>query len=176
MDVSRELGLINKHIRHRNSYAGESVVWYEFSPLQAYGGSSLYDDVYDEGGPGSTGRTYKKGVTVPTIYISEVEDSYRAIPEGRQPVQNIQATILFEDLKRAGISDPSEYGPHLNDMFLYDNRFYKVSDYKVRGRIDDEVIVLVTGYEVFTDQEMPFDTGPDGIFETKLSWPTSFPS
>jgi len=176
MDVSRELGLINKHIRHRNQYAGESVVWYEFDPLQSDGGGSLYDDIYDEGGPGSTGRMYKKGVKVPTIYITEIEDSYRAIPEGRQPVQNIQATVLFEDLKRAGINNPREYNQHLNDIFLYDHRYYKVSDYKARGRVDSEVIVLVNGYEVFPDQEMPYDTGPDGIFETRLSWPTSFPS
>lgn len=176
MDVSRELGLINKHIRHRNQYAGESVIWYEFDPLAKDGGSSLYDDIYDEGGPGSTGRSYKKGVVLPTIYITEVEDNFRAIPEARQPVQTLQATILFQDMVRAGISDPGEYENHLNDMFLYDNRFYKVSDYRARGRIDKEVIVLINGFEVFPDQEMPYDTGPDGIFETKLSWPTSFPS
>ena len=33
MDIRRELDLINKHFRKHHDTAGETVVWYEFSPF-----------------------------------------------------------------------------------------------------------------------------------------------
>jgi hypothetical protein len=173
MNVGRERSLINKHVRYRNREAGEHVIWYEFMPINTSG--SVYDDVYNEGGPGSLGRNYKSGVLVPTIYASESEDSFRAIPDGRQVTQNSTVTILFADMERAGVSNPREYNAHLNDMYKYDGRYYKISDYRVRGRLDKEVVITVQGFEVFVDQELPFDPGPDSIFTATLPWPTSFP-
>jgi hypothetical protein len=179
MDPRRELGLINKHVRRRNREAGEHVVWYEFKKLST--GGSLYDDVYDEGAPGIGGKAYAKGVNVPTIYVEEVEDSYRAIAEGRQPTQLVRLTILFKDLVSAGIEDAREYRDHLNDVFEYDSRFYKIQDYKVRGRLhrdspSGEAIAVVAGYEVFLDQEMPFSNGPRNPEVYDLPWPSTFPS
>lgn len=179
MDTRRELGLINKHIRQRNRDAGEYVVWYQFNPLDT--GGSTYDDVYDEGAPGIGGKTYDRGIVVPTIYVEEVEDSYRAIDDGRQPTQNIRLTVLFKDLVSVGIEDPREYRPHLNDVFEYDSRFYKIQDYRVRGRLhrfnpSGEAIVVVAGYEVFIDQEMPFSFGPRNPDIQDLPWPNTFPS
>jgi hypothetical protein len=178
MDTRRELSLINKHIRQRNRDAGEYVVWYQFQPLNQ---GSDYDDVYDEGALGSGGKSYVRGITVPTIYVEEVEDSYRAIDDGRQPTQNIRLTILFKDLVSVGIEDPREYKDHLNDVFEYDSRFYKIQDYRVRGRLHranptGEAIVTVAGYEVFLDQEMPFSTTPRNPQVHALPWPTTFPS
>jgi hypothetical protein len=174
MDPRRELSLINKHVRRRNREAGESIVWYEFQTLQ--GGYSVYDDVYDEGVPGASGRNYKTGIIIPTIYIEEVEDGYRAIEEGRQPVQNLVATILYKDAVAAGLSTPDEYNKHLNDMLEYDGRFYKVRNYNARGRLPEEVILKVSAYEVLVDQEFPFDRGPQNPKISTLPWPTSFPS
>lgn len=173
MDSRRELSLINKHIRQRNRDAGESVVWFEFSPLQ--GGYSSYDDVYDEGVPGSGGRTYKNGVVVPTIYIAEMEDAYRSIPDGRQPVQNISATILFKDLVARGISNPESYESHLNDVFLYDSKYYRINRYVARGRLPEEVVVTIDGFEIYIDQEMPYDNGPHHQDISTLPWPASLP-
>ena len=174
MDVRRELGLINKHVRRRNREAGEHIIWFEFSPFS--GGYSEYDDVYDEGVPGSGGRNYKNGVVIPTVYVAEAEDSFRSIPDGRQTVQNIQVTALYRDVVSSGISNPDEYNGHLNDMFFYDNRYYRVNEYVVRGRLKEEVIVLISGFEIYIDQEMPFDIGPQNPRLSDLPWPTSLPS
>jgi hypothetical protein len=179
MDTRRELGLINKHVRLRNREAGENVVWYEFKDLGT--GGSVYDDVYDEGVPGAGGKSYDRGLIVPTIYVEEVEDEFRAIDDGRQPTQNLRATILFKDIEAAGVTNPREYNKHLNDLFEYDSRYYRVRSYRVRGRMNNEhpngeAMLLVTGVEIFPDQEMPFSFGPRNPAIHDLPWPTSFPS
>ena len=174
MDPRRELSLINKHVRRRNREAGETVIWYQFQPLQ--GGYSVYDDVYDEGVPGSGGRNYKPAITIPTIYIEEVEDTYRAIEDGRQPTQNLRTTILYKDAVSCGMEGADEYNAHLNDVLEYDGRYYKVSDYRARGRIPTEAILVVQAYEIFLDQEFLFDNGPRNPRTSSLPWPTSFPS
>lgn len=179
MDPRRELGVINKAVRRRNREVGGQIIWYEFKPVNT--GGSLYDDVYDEGAPGIGGRAYKTGVPISTIYVEELEDSYRAIDEGRQPTQSVRATILYQDLVAAGLDDPREYQPRLNDVFEYDSRYYKVQDYKVKGKLSHEqpageVVVAVTGFEVYVDQEFPFSNGPKNPKLTTLPWPTSFPS
>jgi len=167
--TGRELGAIQKHVRFRNREAGRPIVWYEFKPLE--GGHSVYDDIYDEGGPGTGGRNYEQGVVVNTIYIDEYEDSYRAIEEGRQPTQNIDMVILLKDMVAAGISNPYEYNDHLNDILSFDGRFYKIRQYHARARIPIGVVAKITGYEIFIDQEFPFDLGPQHFHFDTLPWP-----
>jgi len=176
-DVRTELSLIQKHVRQHNREAGESVMWYEFSPFaDTPAEGSTYDDIYDEGAPGEGGRSYLSGFVIPTIYVMEVEDTFVSEDFGRQPTQNIMVTFLYDDAIRAGMTEPREYKPHLNDLFLYDSRWYKVNEFRVRGRlIDQEVIVRVQGYEVFIDQEFGFDNSPaESSFD--VLWPPSFPA
>jgi len=177
MDIRRELDLINKHFRKHHDTAGETVVWYEFSPFTgASATASAYDDVYDEGPIGSPGRRYQKGITVPVLLASENEDRKRAIPDGRQVMQTMDIFISIKDMREAGISDPYEYRGHLNDIFLYDGRYYSVFNYRVRGRLRDDVFVLVNGIEIYISQEMPFDPGPEHVGINNFPWPTSLPS
>lgn len=175
MHVSTELSLINKHVRqHNRETESEPVVWFEFLSL---GMGSEYDDIYDEGGPGPlTGRNYAGGILVPTTYISENEDSFVANEDGRQVLQNIRLTILFLDAERAGITDAAEYQRHLNDIIFYDGRYYKINDYRVWGRLPTEVLIGVAGFEVYVDQEFPFDAGPPAAIHQTLPWPSSFPA
>ncbi len=176
VDVRKELSLINKHIRQHNREAGESVLWYEFLPFAASASAgSVYDDVYDEGVPGVGGRAYAPGVSISTVYVEETEDKFTLQEDGRQPTQNIYVVMLFDDVRRAGLTNPREYQPHLNDLFFYDGRFFKVSDYHVRGRLEDEVVVGVQGYEVYIDQEFGLDVPPDTPTVENLPWPDSFP-
>jgi hypothetical protein len=171
VDVQREHRLINKHAKRRNREAGESLIWYEFLPL---GEGSSYDDVYDEGDVGPIGRAYGSGIVIPTIYVEEVEDDFRAIDTGRQPVQNLQVVMLMDEVIRSGLTEPWEYQPHLNDMFYYDGRYYKVFRYKVRGRLHNDVLLSVGGTEIYVDQEMNLDVPPTPPFVENLPWPSTF--
>lgn len=175
MDVRRELDLINKHFRRHHKHANESVVWYEFEPLGAASVNSIYDDIYDEGTPGSGGRSYKPGVLLPILLGAENEDQRRAIPEARQVVQTMDIFIPIRDMRDAGISNPFEYRHHLNDLFLYDGRYYSVFDYRVRGRLKDDVFVLVTGQELYIDQEFINDPGPEPLRIDNFPWPAQLP-
>lgn len=175
MDVRRELDLINKHFRRHHKHANESVVWYEFEPLGAASVNSIYDDIYDEGTPGNGGRSYKPGVLLPILLGSESEDQRRAIPEARQVVQTMDVFIPIRDMREAGISNPFEYRHHLNDLFLYDGRYYSVFDYRVRGRLKDDVFVLVTGQELYVDQEFINDPGPEPLRIDNFPWPAQLP-
>lgn len=173
MDVRRELAHIRKHYRQYQRSVGETIVWFEYQPFaSAASAGSTYDDVYDEGGYGATGRKYKNGVTVPVLMITEAEDTKRAIPEGRQPVQLVNVVASIEDFRQAGVSDPFEYRYHLNDIFLYDGRYLSVVSYKVRGRAKDDVLVIVEGIEIYIDQEMALDTGPAPLGIQDLPWPS----
>lgn len=174
MDARRELGLIRKHYRDYQRQVGETVVWYEFMPFAgAASAGSTYDDVYDEGGFGPSGRRYKPGITVPVLMITESEDTKRAIPEGRQPVELVNLVASIDDFRVAGISEPFEYRRHLNDIFFYDGRYMSVQSYRVRGRVRDDVIVVVEGIELYLNQEFSFDTGPEAMSVQNYPWPST---
>ena len=176
MDVRRELDLIQKHFNRHHKVAGETVFWYEFVPLGSASVNSNFDDIYDESPYGDGGRQYKPGVVLPTLLASENEDQKRAIPEGRQPVQTINLFISIADMRNAGITAPWEYRNHLNDIFVYDGRYYSVYDYRVRGRLRDDVFVLIAGQEIFVDQEFINDVGPEPLGVQNLPWPATLPS
>lgn len=174
MDARRELAAIRKHYRGYHRQVGETVVWYEFQPFaSAASAGSTYDDVYDEGNIGTGGRKYKPGVTIPVMMITETEDTKRAIPEGRQPVEVVNAVFSIEDMRAAGISSPFEYRNHLNDIFSYDGRYMSVQSYRVRGRVRDDVMVVVEGMELYINQEFPFDEGPESLTVQNLPWPST---
>jgi len=177
VDVRKELSLINKHIRQHNREAGEFIIWYEFDPFAgAASAGSFYDDVYDEGAPGDGGRRYLPGVRVPTIYVEEREDKFTMQEDGRQPTQNIYVAVLFNDMLQSGVTLPREYQPRLNDIFWYDSRFYKVSDFHVRGRLPSEVVIGIVGFEVYIDQEFNLDIPPTQPVTQDRPWPDTFPS
>lgn len=174
MDTRRELSLIRKHFRFYSRTYGESIVYFEYTPFASPASAgSWYDDVYDEGRVGSGGRSYKTGVTVPVLRIEETEDQKRAIPEGRQPTQVVNFIASIDDFRSAGITDPYEYRNHLNDMFLYDGRYYSIASYRVRGRAKDDVIILVEGYEIYINQELAYDPGPSAMAVQNLPWPST---
>lgn len=175
MDVRRELNHLNKEFRRHHNVANEFVVWYELEPLgEVTVTNSVYDDVYDEGIRGPGGRKYKSGAIIPILLSSEAEDSRRSIPDGRQPVQTMEFKASIEDFRKVGISTSWEYQNHLNDMFLYDGRLYGVSDYRVRGRLKNEVLVIIQGFEVYIDQEFVNDE-PPALVNTIYPWPTILP-
>lgn len=176
MDYRRELGLIRKQYRQYQKDHGETVVWYQFQPLGTANTSSRYDDVYDEGIIGSGGKKYKTGIVLPVLMVTEQEDQKRAIPEGRQPVEITNIIVSIEDMRVAGIDQPFEYRHHLNDMFLYDGRYFSVQSYRVRGRLKDDVLAVIEGIEIYINQEMPFDPGPSAYSIQNLPWPGTLPA
>jgi hypothetical protein len=171
-DLRRELSLINKHIRQHNREAGDRVFWYQFLAL---GSGSTYDDIYDEGAVGDPGLSFAPAIVIPTVYVEETEDEFTSNEEGRQPTQTMQLTFLYQDVLRAGMSTPWEYQSHLNDMFSYDSRFYRVSSYKIRGRAPSDVLLVVKGYEIYTDQSMVWDNPPVAA-TPEDHYPSTFPA
>ena len=175
MDSRRELAHIRKNYRQYHRQVGETIAWFSFIPFSGGDGSS-YDDVYDEGGLGGGGKKYKNKIIVPVLMVTETEDTKRAIPEGRQPVQVVNIVMSIADMREAGIEEPFEYQRHLNDMFMYDARYYTITMYRVRGRARDDVLVVVEGLEIYIGDEMPNDPGPNALAVTDLPWPTALPS
>lgn len=173
MDVRRELDLINKQFDWLYHTQGVGIVWYEFLALSNTG--STYDDVYDEGIVGSSGRKYKSGVILPVLRITEAEDQKRSIPDARLPYQNVSVFISAKAMLDSGISNPWEYETRLNDMFKWDGRYFTVVDYLIRGHLRSDVYYMVTGSQVYVDQEMVNDPGPSDTVSIDLPWPTSLP-
>jgi len=174
MDTRRELSLIRKQYREYHKKTGEFITWFSFVAFGA--GGSTYDDVYDEGPAGSGGKRYQKGIPIPVIQITETEDTKRAIPEGRQPVQVVNVVLSVDDMRDAGVPDVFEYQRHLNDLFFYDARYYQVTMYRVRGRAKDDLLVVIEGIEIYVDDEMPNDPGPEPMVISNFPWPASLPT
>jgi hypothetical protein len=179
MDPRTEKFLIQKHVRHRHREVGESITWFEYAPTYTGTGPSVgysvYDDVYDMGSRGEGGRRYRSAIVLPTIYIEEFEDAALSREDGRLPTQNIRIVMLYDDVLAAGMTDPSEYRPHLNDVFFHGGRYYKVYMYKARGRLGDDIVITVEGYEVFPDQEFVWDNGPPVPVVVDKPWPVLLP-
>ena len=173
MDIRRELDLINKHFDWMHRTQGEVIVWYEFLNIN---NGSVYDDVYDEGPRHAGGRSYKPGVLLPVLRVAEREDQKRSIADGRVLYQNISIFMSVKAMQDAGITTVWEYETHINDMFKWDGRFYTVHDYMVRGRLRNEVYVMVEGLQVYVDQEMVNDPGPIELSTAEPPWPSTLPS
>jgi len=174
MDGRRELAHIRKNYRQYHRQVGETIAWFSFIPFSAEG--SEYDDVYDEGPSGADGKKYKDKIIIPVLMITETEDTKRAIPEGRQPVQVVNVVMSIADMRDAGVDEPYEYQRHLNDIFMYDARYYSVTMYRVRGRVKDDVLVVVEGIEIYVNDEMPNDPGPAAMTVNDFPWPAALPS
>lgn len=173
MRISREVNEINKHYGRYHRESGESIIWYEFIPLGTAASSSVYDDVYDEGTPGTGGRRYAPGIVVPVLLITDTEDLKRSIPEGRQPTQVTNFVASYRDFVDAGVSTPFEYQNHLNAIFQYDGRFLSVTSYRVRGRGRDDLMIVVEGIELYMDQEFVNDPNVGGYANPSLPWPAT---
>ncbi len=176
MDLRTEVGLIRKHYREYTRNVGEAIIWYEFLPFGSASAGSYFDSVYDESASGTGGRQYKPGVVIPVLMITETEDQKRSIPEGRQPVEVTNFVASVQDFRDAGVSEPWEYRKHLNDMFLYDGRYFTVTSYKIRGRAKDDIVVVVEGLEVYYQQEYVFDANATFSSVHSLPWPSSLPN
>lgn len=177
MELRRELRHIWKNYDWYQMHFTESVLWYEFIPFGNNPATDSYlDPVYDEAVEGTGGRRYKDPVILNTILATETEDQRRAIPEGRNPLLLVHLVFSVRDLLVSGLSNTWEYQGHLNDMFYYQDRFYSVNGYRVRGRLKHEdAMIVVEGIEVEVPEEMANDPGP--TLPTAIDpWPAAFPS
>lgn len=180
MRADVELSLIDKHVRNHHEKVGEYIHWHEFLPMTdgASGPDvSEWDDIFNEGsGDADGGRSYASPKIIPVTYVLETEDEARAIDDGRQPFMKLHAVMLFQDVVEAGLSSPHEYQPHLNDIVYYDERWYKLRGYRVRGRLKGDVLLTIDAYEVYIDQEFVWDPGPTLAAQEDYPWPSTFPS
>jgi hypothetical protein len=165
MDPRREVREVWKHFRSYHENVGEAVVYFKFDA-----DNSEYDRVYDEGY-----RRYETGIMLPILWVDQSEATEDYAPEGRRPTQRIRLAVSAWQLHEAGISVTEVHGNRLtdespsivwryervNDIFYYDNRYYEVSAFQIRGRLKGEdVIVGVTGIETYPSDDMVLDYGP----------------
>lgn len=165
IDSRREVGHIFKEFGRLHNNIGESVVWFKFDP------ESSYDAIYDEGG-----RSYVPGISVPVLWVDQVEDGEAYSPEGRRPTQRIRFACSARSLNETGIGATEAHGgrlwdappegkpwwdDRLNDVVYYDGRYYEISGFNIRGRARQDVIVGVSGIETQASDELTFDLFPN---------------
>ncbi len=175
-DMRQELSHIDRTVEREHDRRGDSVTWFEFINPGGDWETPVYDAVFDYGARGSGGFTYQTGKLVPVLWVIETEDQRTERPEGRTTFQSIAFTVNYRHLMRAGLSQPWESTVHLRDVVYHDGRYYKLFEYSVKGRLQDDVAVSVRGTEIYIDQEMPFDPGPAAPGTTDWRFPPTFPS
>jgi hypothetical protein len=147
---------------------GEVIIWYMFDR-----DTTIYDDVYDESGLG--GKRYRPGKQVPVLWIDQIEPTETYEPEGRRPTNRIRCGISAQVINNVGIGAdeasggrvwddgpdyPGFWADRAHDLAYYDGRYYEVSNFQIRGRVQEQdVIIGVSGIETQPDDRQ-FDPTP----------------
>lgn len=167
IDTRREALHIQKEFQRYHQKVGESVVWFMFDTT-----NSSYNTVYDEGG-----RKYWPGILVPILWVDQIEPPEQVLPEGRRPVFALRFAVAARTMYETGIGvhestghrvwDPgliksTWFNDRVNDVLYYDGRYFEVSNFQIRGRIREDVIVGVSCTEVYPEDERTFDFPPGG--------------
>jgi hypothetical protein len=165
MDPRREALAIQRHFGRYHDTIGEAIIYFRFDAEQ-----STYDRVYDEGY-----RRYHMGVRMPILWVDQMEAVEDYAPEGRRPTQRCRLAVAARAMYEAGISITEVHGNRLedtspstvwrrdrvHDIFWYDSRFYEISGFQIRGRVQGEdVIIGVTGIETFNEDDRVLDFPP----------------
>lgn len=165
MDARREAVAIQRHFSRYHDTIGEAIIYFRFDATE-----SVYDRVYDEGY-----RKYHTGIRLPILWVDQMEAVEDYSPEGRRPTQRCRLAVAARSMYEGGISITETHGNRLedvspspiwrqdrmHDIFWYDSRFYSVSGFQIRGRVQGEdVIIGVTGIEEFHADDMNLDFPP----------------
>lgn len=168
IDTRREALHIEREFTRYQKKVGESVIWFMFDPT-----TSQYSGTYDEGG-----RDYQRGINVPVLWIDQIEAPEQYLPEGKRPVQGLRFGVSAKAIYEVGLSDREATGHRVwdtglingnwfndrsNDICYYNGRYYEVSNYQIRGRIREDVIIGVTCTETYPEDEYTFDFPPGGL-------------
>jgi hypothetical protein len=168
MDPRREASQIQKHFARYHDTIGEAIIYFRFDA-----DTSAYDRVYDEGF-----RKYHEGMRIAILWADQMEAVEDYAPEGRRPTQRCRLAVSARCMYEAGISITEAHGNRLedispstiwrrdrnHDIFWYDSRFYEVSGFQIRGRVQGEdVIIGVTGIESFKEDDMILDFPPGSV-------------
>jgi hypothetical protein len=168
MEARREVAQIHKHFKRYHKDMGEGIIYYRFDA-----DTSHYDNVYDEGF-----RRYHPGIRMGILWVDQMEAVEDYSAEGRRPTQRFRGAVSSRDMYEAGFSITETHGNQLTDLppnsiwrrdrmhdiFYYDNRYYEVSGFQIRGRVKGEdVIIGITGIETFPSDDMVLDYRPGTV-------------
>lgn len=164
IDTRREAQHVFKELSRYQNKVGEAVIWFKFDL------ESSYDDVYDEGG-----KNYLPGVAVPVLWIDQIEDVETYSAEGRRPTQRIRFACSARTINETGIDATEAHGgrlwdtkpeskpwwdDRLNDIIYYDGRYYEISNFQIKDRMRQDIIIGVSGIETQPSDERVFDLFP----------------
>jgi hypothetical protein len=165
MDPRREATQIQKHFVRYHHDMGEAIIYFQFDAE-----ASSYDRVYDEGF-----RRYYPGIRIPILWVDQMEAVEDYAAEGRRPTQRCRLAVAARSMYESGVSVTEVHGhrlqdiapndiwykDRLHDIFYYDGRYYEVSGFQIRGRVQGEDVVIgVSGIETFVADDMNLDYPP----------------
>lgn len=169
IDTRREANQIARQFNRFQNTIGEGALWFMFDTE-----GSTYSRVYDEGY-----RRYHAPRRVPLLWVDQQESAADYSPEGRRPTARIRLAFGAKSLWESGINVTEAHGTALhafrpstvwnndriNDVLYYGGHFYAISSFQIKGRVKyEDVIVGITGIEIFPDDEMNLDVTPRDWF------------
>jgi hypothetical protein len=175
IDTRREAAHIAREMERYHDQIGENVVWFKFDVTNSH-----YDRVYNEGG-----RTWHRGVNVPTLWIDQGEAPEQYLPEGRRPYVTLRFSVWARAISESGVGSQEAHGHRVsdpglmkgfwyddrnNDIIYYDGRYWEVNNFQIRGRIREDTVVGVTCTETYPEDEYTFDFPPN----TRPVWTTGY--
>jgi hypothetical protein len=119
----------NKAITHFQREVGVTILWFEFDRAD-----TSVDDVYDEGSAAG-GRRWFPPKRVPVYSLIRQEAEERPDAEGFYAPDTIHFSALIEQLRKAGLSNPTDARSHLLDRVLWDGEIWNIQGYQIQGRL-----------------------------------------
>ena len=124
---------VHRAFRWYQPKAGVRVKWYRFDPA-----ATTVDDVYDEGPE----RRWLPALDVPLLHVVRDEEAQADTEEGLYALGSVHFVVDPRQAQRAGLDDPWQAPPRLNDRFLYDDRFWEIRSWQVQGRLRQWEVVV----------------------------------
>jgi hypothetical protein len=166
IDTRREAAHIAREMARYHNEIGEAVIWFKFDTENSH-----YDRVYNEGG-----KAWRRGLSVATLWIDQGEAPEQYLPEGRRPYVTLRFAVSAVALMESGVGQQEAHGHRVwdqgllqdfwmddrnNDVVYYDGRYWEVSNFQIRGRIQVDTVVGVTCTETYPEDEYTFDFPPN---------------
>lgn len=157
MDIRRERQLIDRHQAVYQRLMGTTVRWAVFDAA-----ASTEDPLFSDGG-GVAGRSYLPLITVPVMWMDNIEGRVNQDAFRTDKSDNVRAGFSYSQMRDAGIPNMTDDDAHDLDIFYWPvkDQWYRVDEWEVLGNYGGiSVVIGVTGVQIYPDEEYVTEASP----------------
>jgi hypothetical protein len=138
--ITRDVLSMYRGLDKYQKLTGEYVRWYQYDAA-----NSTSNPVYDEG----PSRRWLPSIQVPVLFVLFQQPPNNPTEAGRYTVADVHFTVSYDQLVKAGISQPSVSDLHFSDRIEWDGKLFDLEDYRLQGYVHGTYMTVgVDGHQV----------------------------